>query len=108
MLGERAVCLRQMLCLGPTGCSEGGKYRVEPGKGGGGGGGGACISPCTPPSLLALCPTHPPLCTHAHPCSYVYQEHYSCGGHYWVYCAHRIVVCLGVMSAFTAGGNRGS
>ena len=40
MLGERAVCLRQMLCLGPTGCSEGGKYRVEPGKGGGGGGGG--------------------------------------------------------------------
>lgn len=34
---------------------------------------------------------------------YVYQGHFSAGGQFWIYCAHRIVVCLGVMASFTAG-----
>lgn len=38
------------------------------------------------------------------PPSYVYQGHYDCHGYYWVYAAHRLVVCLGVMAAFTSGG----
>ncbi|KAL4421157.1 hypothetical protein ABPG77_000792 [Micractinium sp. CCAP 211/92] len=33
---------------------------------------------------------------------YVYQGHFSAGGQFWIYCAHRIVVCLGVMASFTA------
>ena len=40
------------------------------------------------------------------PPSYVYQGHYDCHGYYWVYAAHRLVVCLGVMAAFTSGGCR--
>lgn len=35
--------------------------------------------------------------------SYVFQSHYDSHGIFWVYVAHRIVVCLGVMAAFTAG-----
>jgi hypothetical protein len=33
----------------------------------------------------------------------VYQGHYDCQGQFWIYCAHRIVICLGVMSSFTSG-----
>lgn len=38
------------------------------------------------------------------PRRYVYQSHYDCQGQFWIYCAHRIIICLGIMSSFTAGG----
>ncbi len=37
------------------------------------------------------------------PFRYVYQAPNDCHGYYWVYAAHRLVVCLGVMAAFTSG-----
>ena len=52
---------------------------------------------CPPCLLCLLCP----LCA----CRYVYQGHHDNQGQFWVYVAHRVVICLGVMAAFTAGGS---
>lgn len=49
------------------------------------------------PLLRACCPP-------AAARRYVYQGHFDNQGQFWIYTAHRIVICLGVMSSFTSGG----
>jgi hypothetical protein len=57
----------------------------------------ACSLLVVPPPLPLLCL----LCA----CRYVYQGHHDNQGQFWVYVAHRVVICLGVMAAFTAGAS---
>lgn len=52
-----------------------------------------------PPLLPTLHSFPSPVCSPR----YVYQGHYDCHGYYWVYAAHRLVICLGAMATFTSG-----